>query len=60
MIPHVTHIWYSTEAESVNTDSVVQGMLMDFECSFLEKKACCTIFYFENNLSVEASYLKLI
>ena len=34
----------SREAESENASLVVQGMLMDFECRFLERKAWRIIF----------------
>ena len=35
---------YSREAESENASLVVQGMLMDFECRFSERKGWRIIF----------------
>ena len=37
-------LYSSREAESENASLVVQGMLMDFECRFLERKAWRIIF----------------
>ena len=37
-------ISHSREAESENASLVVQGMLIDFECRFLERKAWRILF----------------